>query len=48
MIRIAISQAAFDAIVATLPLGSVAYEAETNAKGEGLICLNGSGSTSVL
>ena len=26
MIRIAISQAAFDAIAATLPLGSVAYE----------------------
>ena len=28
MIRIAISQAAFDAIAATLPLGSVSYEAE--------------------
>jgi hypothetical protein len=26
MIRIAITQAAFDAIAATLPLGSVAYE----------------------
>jgi hypothetical protein len=32
MIRIAISQAAFDAIAATLPLGSVAYE---NAVDEG-------------
>jgi hypothetical protein len=39
MIRIAITQAAFDAICATLPLGSVAYEAETNAKGERLIWL---------
>jgi hypothetical protein len=28
MIRIAITQAAFDAIAKTLPLGSVAYEAE--------------------
>jgi hypothetical protein len=37
MIRIAIPQAAFDAIAATLPLGSLAYEAETNAKGERLI-----------
>jgi hypothetical protein len=30
---------AFDAIAAALPLGSVAYEAETNAKGERLIWL---------
>jgi hypothetical protein len=33
VIRIAITQEAFDATCATLPLGSVAYEAETNAKG---------------
>ena len=39
MIRIAISQAAFDAIVATLPLGTVGYEAEANAEGERLIWL---------
>jgi hypothetical protein len=39
MIRIAISQAAFEAIAATLPLGSVAYEAETDANGERLIWL---------
>jgi hypothetical protein len=31
MIRIAISQAAFDAIASTLPLGSVAHEQEANA-----------------
>ncbi len=42
MIRIAISPAAFDAIAATLPLplGSVGYEAQTNAKGERLIWLD--------
>ena len=34
MIRIAISQAAFDAIAATLALGSVSFENKTNAKGE--------------
>jgi hypothetical protein len=34
MIRIAITQAAYDAICATLPLGSVGYEPELNAKGE--------------
>jgi hypothetical protein len=34
MIRIAISQAAYDAISATLLLGSVAYEAEANERGE--------------
>jgi hypothetical protein len=39
MIKIAISQAAFDAIAATLPLGSVGYENETNEKGERLIWL---------
>jgi hypothetical protein len=37
MIRIAITAAAFEAIKATLPLGSVAYEAEVTAKGERLI-----------
>jgi hypothetical protein len=39
MVRIAISQAAFDAIAATLPLGSVSYEAEANERGERLIWL---------
>jgi hypothetical protein len=34
MIRIAISQAAFDAIAATLPLGSVSYENALNQRGE--------------
>jgi hypothetical protein len=37
VIRIAISQAAFEAIVATLPLGSVSYENKTNEQGERLI-----------
>ena len=40
MIRIAITQAAFDAIAATLPLGSVGYENETNERGERLIWLD--------
>ena len=39
VIRIAISQAAFNAIAATLPLGSVGYENETNERGERLIWL---------
>ena len=39
MIRIAITGAAFKAITATLPLGSVAYEAEVTEKGERLIWL---------
>jgi hypothetical protein len=39
MIRIAISPAAFEAISATLPLGSVGYEAQPNEKGERLIWL---------
>jgi hypothetical protein len=34
MIRIAITQAAHDAIAATLPLGSVGYEAQRTEKGE--------------
>jgi hypothetical protein len=34
MIKIAISVEAFEAIASTLPLGSVAYEPELDAKGE--------------
>ena len=33
MIRIAITQAAFDAIDSTLPLGSVTYENHVNERG---------------
>jgi hypothetical protein len=40
MIRIATSPAAFDAICATLPLGNVGYEAESDAKGERLIWID--------
>ena len=40
MVRIAISQAAFDAIVATLPVGNVGYENKVNEKGERLIWLD--------
>jgi hypothetical protein len=40
MIRIAIRPAAFEAIAATLPLGSVGYENATNEKGERLIWLD--------
>ena len=36
MIRIAITEAAFKAIPATLPVGSVAYEAEPSERGERL------------
>jgi hypothetical protein len=39
MVRIAITQAAFEAIAKTLPLGSVGYENEFNEKGERLIWL---------
>ena len=39
MIRIAISQAAFDAIAATLPLGSVSYENHVNERGERYVWL---------
>jgi hypothetical protein len=39
MIRIAITAKAFDAIAATLPLGSVGYEAQPNEKGERLVWL---------
>jgi hypothetical protein len=40
MIRIAITQAAFDAICATLPLGSVGYENQIDERGERLIWLD--------
>jgi hypothetical protein len=40
MIRIAITQAAFETIARTLPLGSVGYENETNERGEKLIWLD--------
>jgi hypothetical protein len=39
MIRIAITPAAFEAIAATLPLGSVGYENATNEKGQRLVWL---------
>jgi hypothetical protein len=39
MIRIAISQAAFHAISATLPLGSVGFERDLTARTERLIWL---------
>jgi hypothetical protein len=39
MVRIAISQAAFDAIASTLPPGSTGYENAVNEKGERLIWL---------
>jgi hypothetical protein len=39
MVRIAITQAAYDAICATLPLGSVAVEPYYNERGERLIWL---------
>ena len=34
MIKIAVTAARYEAIAATLPVGSVGYEAEANAKGE--------------
>jgi hypothetical protein len=40
LIKIAISQAAFEAIAATLSLGSVGYENATNERGERLIWLD--------
>ncbi len=39
MIRIAIRVAAFEAIARTLPLGSVAYEAEADERGERTVWL---------
>ena len=43
MIRIAITAEAFEAIAATLPLGSVGYENATNERGERLIWLGQGG-----
>jgi hypothetical protein len=40
VIKIAITEAAFEAITATLPLGNVGYENQTNEKGERLIWLD--------
>ena len=40
MVRIAITQAAFDAIAKTLSLGSVGFENKANEKGERLIWLD--------
>ena len=39
MVRIAITEAALEAIAATLPLGSVGYDNESNERGERLIWL---------
>jgi hypothetical protein len=39
MIRIAITAAAFDAVCARLPLGTVSFERDPNEKGERLIWL---------
>lgn len=39
MTRISITSAAFDAIAATLPLGTAAFEPEVDASGERLIWL---------
>jgi hypothetical protein len=39
MIRIAISQAAFDAIASTLPLGGVGYENAVNERNERYVWL---------
>jgi hypothetical protein len=39
MVRIAITQAAYGAISATLPLGSVAVEPEANERGERAVWL---------
>jgi hypothetical protein len=40
MVRIAITQAAFDAIASTMPLGNVGYENQVNDRGERLIWLD--------
>jgi hypothetical protein len=39
VVRIAISQAAFEAIARTLPLGSVSFENKSNTKGERYVWL---------
>jgi hypothetical protein len=38
MVRVAITVEAFEAICASMPLGSVLYEPEVNAKGEPTGC----------
>ena len=38
MIHIAITAEAFEAIAATMPLGSVGYENEADERGERLVC----------
>jgi hypothetical protein len=48
MVRIAISQAAFDAIARTLTFGSVGYENEVNERGERLIWLDRAGGPAAL
>jgi hypothetical protein len=40
MIRISITQAAFEAIARTLPLGSVGYENKTDEQGNRLVWLD--------
>ena len=40
MIKIAITEAAFEAIARTLPLGGVSFENKTNERGEKLIWLD--------
>jgi hypothetical protein len=40
MVRIAISQAAFDAIAQTLPFGSMSFENKTDEHGQRLIWLD--------
>ena len=40
MIRIAISQTAFEAIARSLPLGNVSFENKTNEQGQRLIWLD--------
>jgi hypothetical protein len=45
MIRIAITEAAFEAISETLPLGSVGYENKTNEQDNRLIWLDRAWST---
>jgi hypothetical protein len=40
LIRIAITSEAFEAIARTLPLGSVAYEAKADQRGERLIWID--------
>ena len=46
MIRVAVTAPAFDAVAATLPLGSVGHEAQLDAQGQRLIWLEARSSTS--